>query len=415
MTSHHLRDRLLALTVPLALLASAAGGAAAFRAPYERIPLHSDAVAVEADGLRRAVPPGEPTRWVAGTRATDATQALAQLAWLRQGDLPGAGGRYDDLSRTALLDLRTLTVDGAAVAAWSPHWRYVWPRDASFVAAAYARTGHLDDARAILAFLQRVQGDDGSFHARYRPDASGPPDGRGAQEDGPGWVLWALAEVAAVEPGAIGAFGPLLDRSAARLVERAGLPPASSDYWEMRERTLTLGIAAPTLAGLDAAAYLYGVLGDRENERVARAAADRTAKAVEAAFGPRYPRRLGGRQMDAAVTFLLPPYQRRTVQGAREAAARAVPLLRRPAGGLAPGEAWKDDGVSWTPETALFALAAAATGDDPTARYWLDWLAAHRTASGALPEKVRYDGSPAAVAPLAWTAALVVLTLTELR
>ena len=53
-----------------------------------------------------------------------------------------------------------------------------------------------------------------------------------------------------------------------------------------------------------------------------------------------------------------------------------------------------------------------------SARYWgwqgeaealLAWLEAHRTASGALPEKVRPDGAPAGPAPLAWTDALVLL------
>ena len=39
---------------------------------------------------------------------------------------------------------------------------------------------------------------------------------------------------------------------------------------------------------------------------------------------------------------------------------------------------------------------------------------AHRTSAGALPEKVLADGSPAAVAPLAWTAATVLLTLDRL-
>jgi glucoamylase len=89
--------------------------------------------------------------------------------------------------------------------------------------------------------------------------------------------------------------------------------------------------------------------------------------------------------------------------------------MRRPAGGLAPGEGWKDDGISWTPETALFALAAAATGDRPAAERYLAWLEAHTTAHGALPEKVLSDGSPAGPAPLAWTSALVVLTAHELE
>ena len=88
--------------------------------------------------------------------------------------------------------------------------------------------------------------------------------------------------------------------------------------------------------------------------------------------------------------------------------------MRRPAGGLAPGSSWRQDGVSWTPETALFALTAASTSQIRTAHQWLAWLDAHRTAGGSLPEKVLADGSPAAVAPLAWTAALVVLTVDSL-
>ena len=83
--------------------------------------------------------------------------------------------------------------------------------------------------------------------------------------------------------------------------------------------------------------------------------------------------------------------------------------MTRPAGGLAPGGSWRRDGVSWTNVTASYAMTAAALGDHDTARHWLDWLAAHRTANGSLPEKVLADGSPASVAPLAWTAAAVII------
>ncbi len=57
----------------------------------------------------------------------------------------------------------------------------------------------------------------------------------------------------------------------------------------------------------------------------------------------------------------------------------------------------------------MFALAEAARGDIDGARARLDWLAAHRTTLGALPEKVDGRGRPVSVAPLGWTAALVTL------
>jgi GH15 family glucan-1,4-alpha-glucosidase len=45
----------------------------------------------------------------------------------------------------------------------------------------------------------------------------------------------------------------------------------------------------------------------------------------------------------------------------------------------------------------------------------LDWIAGHRTDTGSIPEKVLSDGAPASVAPLAWSAANVLLTVDSLR
>jgi GH15 family glucan-1,4-alpha-glucosidase len=94
---------------------------------------------------------------------------------------------------------------------------------------------------------------------------------------------------------------------------------------------------------------------------------------------------------------------------------RAHAVLTQPNGGVTPGETWRADGVSWTPQTALFALSAAARGDRSGAEALLSWLDQHRTSSGALPEKVNRDLEPAGEAPLAWTAALVVLADTALQ
>jgi GH15 family glucan-1,4-alpha-glucosidase len=55
-----------------------------------------------------------------------------------------------------------------------------------------------------------------------------------------------------------------------------------------------------------------------------------------------------------------------------------------------------------------------ADGDRAAAEARLGWLLAHRTALGAFPERVgREDGAPRSVAPLAWTHALVLLTLVS--
>ena len=118
---------------------------------------------------------------------------------------------------------------------------------------------------------------------------------------------------------------------------------------------------------------------------------------------------------DAAVTFLAAPIGGSGVDdGVLTAMGRAQAAMARPAGGVAPGVGWKDDGISWTPETALFAAAWAASGERDRAEALLGWLGDHRTDAGSFPEKVLFDGRPAAVAPLAWTAALVVIARHEL-
>jgi glucoamylase len=118
--------------------------------------------------------------------------------------------------------------------------------------------------------------------------------------------------------------------------------------------------------------------------------------------------------VDAAVAFLLPPFTAHADPDVLAAFDRYQVQARRPAGGLAPGAGWKQDGISWTPETAVVAHAAACSGRGAQARSWLDWLDAHRASWGSIPEKVLADGSPAGPAPLGWSAAAVVLAVAAL-
>ncbi|NAZ81231.1 glycoside hydrolase family 15 [Kineococcus sp. R8] len=352
--------------------------------------------------------------------------AVSDEAWLAQGTVPGADGPWGPTVRQALLDLRGLSqANGAVEAAPAGIWRYAWPRDSAFAAVALSATGHRDDALATLGFLAEVQLDDGGFEARYRLDGAGPPDDRRRQADGAGWALWALGEVVADAPDAATAraelapLEPLLDGATDFLLERSRdgrrLPEPSSDYWERPEADLTLGSAAAELAGLRAAAELWPVAGEAARGRETGRAAQRLAGLVRAEFGPGgYQRYADGGGRDAAVTFLLPPFADTVDPAVLDALRRYETEARRPAGGLAPGAGWKSDGTSWTPETALTAYALAASGQDADAARWLDWLAAHRTAWGSLPEKVRADGAPAGPAPLGWTAASVVLAVDAL-
>ncbi len=414
-----------------ALLAAGTGvgGIALYRSRRVEVPLYSETVAFDGPGSAVLVPAGRSDDVIDGTRVLRSAREVDLLVdrertWLAAGASWTTSGPWADLTRNALLDLRALTLpDGVPVAGWSPRWRYVWPRDASHHAAALAATGHAREALPTLLFLDRVQEPSGRFEARYLPDGSGTPDGRAPQTDGTGWALWGLERVARALPAdealeTLTRLRPMIERSVAgilRLLDNpSGLPPASPDYWEVSESELTLGTVAPLAAGLSSAARSLAVLGDAAASGAADQAARRLRSAIDRHFAG-YPRHLRGDDTDAAIAFLLPPYTSSSTPEVVAALELAEPRLRRPAGGLAPGQGWKQDGISWTPETALFALAMAGAGQTDSAERILTWLAGHRTAARSLPEKVLHDGSPAAVAPLGWTASLVLLAVDALR
>ena len=130
-----------------------------YRIRRAEVPLYSETVAFSAPGVRELVPTGHPDAVVPGTRVLAARPLSTMLvedeqAWL-EGCAPWVrtaldGG--DDVLRSALLDLRALSVGlPVCVAGWSEKWRYAWPRDVSFVATALARTGHPEHAAEQLA------------------------------------------------------------------------------------------------------------------------------------------------------------------------------------------------------------------------------------------------------------------------
>jgi glucoamylase len=392
-----------------------------------------------ADGGYRYLPPGatEPIAVPPRTAgaldpATDSGVVAAVAAdreWLAGGVVPGGTAAYRGAAARALLDLRLLLRPGGAMlAAQTPYWAYVWPRDASFAAAALAVTGHRSEAVEVLDFLGRTQRRGGTWAARSRPDGTPVNDGRRAQLDATAWVPWAawLASAGGRDLGATRRLWPMV-RAAAETAARSlgpdGLPPAGPDYWERPERLPTLGTAAALRAGLRSAGDLAASLGQAAAAAARyRSAASRLGAAISRRFwGPagfhRYPTRLAGTAPrgdgpDAAVTWLGAPFAPSSAI-TREGLARAAARLAPRDGGAVPGTPWRG-GDYWTPATASFALAEMASGARRDAEARLDWLLAHRTALGAFPERVRRaGGTPRSVAPLAWTDALVLLTLAS--
>ena len=437
--------------IPVLVAAAGLVGVGAASAGSTTQPLRADGITRGDDGGVVDVPVGSGRSYVPGSSVLATGDTLppgeaalvdADRAWLADGRVPGTGTAYEAMAERALLDLHLMIrPNGALIAANRYHWRYVWPRDASFAVVTLSATGHHADAERILRFLADVAPDSGVWHARYLPDGSGdPPDGRLRQFDGSGWVPWAVWFWLQTHPHrahAAQAAGHLVEMvtdsadALARSLDEDDLPLRTPDYWEQNSPLLTLGVAAPARLGLRAAAALAPTLG--VDGSTWRGAARRLDGAIGREFGERgfprtvadeYPETVGAHGYplprertgrDAAVTFLAPPFAARDVD-IREAVKGTVPSLRVPNGGLRPGVTWQTDvDVAWTPTTALFALASAANADTADAEALLTWLDEHRTPLGALPEKVNESGEPASVAPLSWTGSLVLLALLELE
>ncbi len=376
------------------------------------------------DGNLRHLPPGADEPVTVSPKSPGAKAAVAETrTWLEKGVVPGSTGGERRMAERALLDLRLLAdsngANGAIVAAPYGRWNYVWPRDASWAAAAFAATGHHEESYEILRFLASVQKADGTWEARYKPDGSPVLDGRDPQLDATGWFTWAVwfhaATVSGKKKRETETLWPAVRKAAdaaTNSLGSGGLPPGGADYWEIPTWKPNLGTAAPLRTGLRSASDLADELG---HEAEAWRYED-TARQLDAAIGREfvphgYPRTTRpGSGADAAVTFLAPPFAPPD-PSVEKAVVETAEKLRAPNGGLLPGEKWRQKPtVAWTPETAFFALTAAASGDEEEADRWLGWLADHRTELGSFPEKV--DGKePEAVAPLGWTSSIVVLAL----
>lgn len=438
--------------------------ASAPRTFLARIPLYSacvaftrapnrldDDLAPPAESVARTLwKPGDPPL-VPGTRVREDAVGRAALTgathtFLASSRLPlptgvrtegadGNGTTLADLETSALVDLHSLTwALPSPVAGWNGNWRYTWVRDTAHVIVALHERGHTAWALHLLDTLAAMQRPDGTFHARYVPGTAASPDSRAPQFDGVGLFAWSAAGVLTGYPDGIFSrptvpapspsprLKAALERACAALLQatagKVALPEAGPDYWERPESQLTLWTAGVTLAGVRACeALVHAGVIEADAARV-RARAEAVDAAIAQAFGPRgYTRYAGGGGMDAGVMTLLPPYHKApaggigTVERAVAVLDEAYAAMARPAGGVAPAQIWKQDGVSWSPQTAMYAQAYATLGRHDRAESLLFWLAGHRTLAGAIPEKILADGSPAAVAPLAWTASLALRTL----
>ncbi|WP_051837445.1 hypothetical protein [Streptomyces sp. NRRL F-2580] len=354
-------------------------------------------------------------------------QVTESRAWLAAGRVPGTTVAQRAAAQRALLSMRALLKpNGAFAAGWSPPWEYSWPRDGAFAAAAFAATGHDEEAYRILDYDALTQRADGTWEARTKLDGSGPPDARKWQLDGNGWVPWATWQWYRAAPAGdrderLRRLYPMVRKAAdyaAGSLGPDGLPPASPDYWELDTTTANIGTAAPLLAGLNAAADLAARLGTAGDAERWGDAARRLSAGIAARFAPLgYQRTVDGRHgRDSAVAFMAPPFNA-APPGLGAALDSTYRALLLPNGGVSPGNdpSFSWGSYAWTASTSFFALAWSGTGEQARAGRVLDWVLSKRNGLGELPETVNGAGLPSSVAPLGWTDSLVVLVALALQ
>lgn len=313
--------------------------------------------------------------------------AASDQRWLARRRPLGAGapGWAERMYERSLLVLRSLTAKNGAVAAGARDgWAYVWPRDASAVAIAFAAAGYQAEAERIVQFTLGL----GLEHAaRFHGDGS-PVPGRPAQGDAIGWV--AAASQAA-------GFGSA--KQAAHIL--AGGDPIPwrdrADYWE-GEAGDYLGNAIAS--GADVSEFSRHIWGE-SSDTPPRSGLVR--KAGEPDSG-----------LDSAAAWAIRPFSRTRLSPAVRATLKRLADQAGPYG-ITPGEGWPGGEDPWSAPTAWTAWSLAALGERRQALRMMAALRRSATPAGALPERVDVrTGVPSSTTPLAWSHAFAILALREL-
>jgi GH15 family glucan-1,4-alpha-glucosidase len=376
------------------------------------------------------------------------------------------------LYKTSLLVMRTHVDEGGAIIAATDSditqfardtYGYMWPRDGALIAEAFDRAGYPALAQRFFDFAGRLLKTEGYFLHKYHPDRSlasswhpwVDEQGRKVlpiQEDETALVLWALWRhferyrgVEDVQP----LYRTLIVRAAEFLASyrdpETGLPLPSWDLWEERRGVLTF-TCATVWAGLDAASKFARAFGDLDLAlRYEQAATEVRGAILEHLWdveSGRFLRMLvpateagGVPKRDATPDASLfglhflglldadDPRLVATLEAVRDALS-----VRTEVGGLAryrgdyyhavtqdwervPGNPWFI-AQCWL---ARWQVARAGTPEALTAALEpLEWVAAHATSAGLLPEQLHpFSGAPLSVTPLTWSHAAFVSAVQD--
>ncbi len=339
------------------------------------------------------------------------------------------------------------------------HYSYMWPRDGALVAYAMSMAGYQGMVAPFFHFCARAITEEGYLHHKYNPDGTigsswHPYLHQGQrqlpiQEDETALVLYALWQDYA-KHGVIElpqSLYPSLIRKAARFLHsyidaQLLLPKPSYDLWEERYGIYTF-TASAVYGGLVAAANFARLFGDDARFSRYERAAEQMKEAILTHLWDESAQRFArGLYMKDGVwikdmtleSSIYGIFEFGVLPATDERVARTMQAIKQglsvktEIGGIAryeqdyyfqkttdwekvPGNPW----IICTLWVAEYEIAAAQTVEELVSpRNTLQWVVNHALSSGVLSEQLDpFDGSPISVAPLTWSHATYVLTVTK--
>ena len=352
-------------------------------------------------------------------------------AWLGRSRLPARlPADVAAVSRRALVTLGQLQTTGGGVVAaptgLSPPYRFVWPRDSTFVALGLLEAGYAAEAARAFEFLEGVQSPDGGWEINYIPDGSAPfwdlgPSGN--ETDQPGVFPWGVQRVFAATGDAAwlharwGAVRKACDYLL-RQQRPDGLIRPCRDLWELDVHGSWTFSNGAAFAGLRAGAAIASRLGHEAAAASYQAAAGRLKEAIarDLVVGGRLVQGLGPEgpdtDVEAANLALGTTWFGVFAEGddrMRRTADAVAADLRSSWGGVRryTGDTYYG-GEPWPVTTGWLALYRLATGDRLAAEALLGVMTRYARHTDSLLLGEQFDearGRWVSAFPLAWSAA----------
>jgi glucoamylase len=381
------------------------------------------------------------------------------------GDLPAEVAK---LYRLSLLLVRTQTDERGAIIAANDtdilqynrdHYSYMWPRDGALIADAMSMAGFQSVIAPFFQFCAQALSPEGYLYHKYNPDGTvgsswHPYIVQGSrrlpiQEDETALVLLALwkdyKRNQVIElPQSL--YNNLIRKGAAFLSEymehELSLPKPSYDLWEERYGIWTYTVAS-VYGGLMAAAFFTELFGDYERSDHFKKTAETIKQGMlthlwdegSGRFARGLVQKDGYWVKDMTLEsslfgiweFGVLPADDWRVVNTMQAIKHGL-AVKTGFGGIArytndyyfqqsgdienvPGNPW----IICTLWVANFEIETAQSiADLDSPRQALQWAAGQAMSSGVLPEQLHpLDGSPLSVAPLTWSHATFVQTVTK--